>query len=82
MAAVIVSSGRKLSSVHKGGEAERPDVGTGLSVGHVSLPWLICPVSGTAPSTRPLKREASPTVSQVGMCQEAGASVSQRCRAG
>ncbi len=39
---------------HEGVEAERPDAGAGLSVGHVSLPWLVCPVRGTAPSMHPL----------------------------
>jgi len=39
---------------HEGGEAERPDTGAGLSVGHVSLLWRVYLVRGVAPSTRPL----------------------------
>jgi len=39
---------------NEGGEAERPDMGAGLSIGHVSLPWLVCPVRGAAHHTRPL----------------------------
>jgi len=39
---------------HKGGEAKCPDLGAGLSVGHVSLPWRVCPVRGAAQHTRPL----------------------------
>jgi len=39
---------------HEGDKAERPDAGASLRVGHVSLPWLVCPVRDVAPSTRPL----------------------------
>ena len=38
----------------EGVKTEHPDTGAGLSVGHVSLPWLVWPVRGAAPSTRPL----------------------------
>jgi len=69
---------------HEGSKAERPDVGTGLSVGHVSLPGSSVPFAASRRPCVPWRRGASPTVSQIGTCQEAAgvSSASQWRRAG
>ena len=38
---------------HEGGEAKCPDMCAGLSVGHVSLPWFVCPVRGVTVHASP-----------------------------